>query len=349
MIRIASVLVLIGSLMAPAVAQEAEERDPLRSIGRRLQAELSLTSEQKAVFDRLLQEEQRALRGRSKDAIAKVLRDAAQASRKGASIEKFQAELSELTLPPQLNLVDQLAPHLNDQQSAKIDAIRKRYDPAKTLVPSGVLDALAAGRVDLRLDEQGEAYDRIAIGIITDITPGVRTKELSQEQLDEVLKALQEAMEAGDEDAIRGVRGKVLAEQKNSRDVLLNTVFEINAILSDVQRPALVDLVGQLSTPRVIQRDGTAPRVMARAARRCQLTSEQSSKLKRIERNLNPNARGKPNTLAELVYVTRTQIEAILNEQQVKAFRRALSPQEESRRPGREGKAAGKAGKPTEP
>ncbi len=356
--RLAAALLLAGCVALPAFAQERPERDPLRSISRRLRTELALDSDQSKAYERLLKEHRQEHERRDEAALHRVMTEAHQAGRKGGDLETHRERLRDLTMPMTLTFLDRITPILNDKQRGQLEQIRKRYDPATTMMMGGVLERLAVARTDLELNpQQRTEFDQRVLTAAENLVPGVKTRDLSPAQLDEVLKALQEAMESGDEEAVRNVRGRVIAEQQNRSDVLLDLVLSLNSDLSDAQRPKLEKTVADLFDPRVYEADGTSPQLIARAARRCKLTAEQQGRLKEIEQTIKPaEMRKDPAQRARTVYSVRTSIEELLSAEQLTQYRKALggrpdrgSGEKKAKAPDKEAKPASEAPEPTEP
>lgn len=325
---------------AASQAQRGESRFD-RSRLNRIRAELRLDERQKGEFNEVLERFARADDERDvRRSIRKVLSElrAARKAQDESRLEEQHAELRRLSQDQLLAFLYEIESFLNPGQANRLVRIRTRLRTDNPKGFSSQVESIARLRTDLDLrDEQKKTFDGQVAAFVKNLDPSLKTRDLSQEQIDELLKALQEALESGDESKVRALRERVVARRPDPDLAMAEFVSAVDYELTGAQRPILEDFVLALTSRRE-ESSAHDTRDFLRAARRCDLTEQQKARLKEIEQAARKSAdRRNPLRLALGTYTFRAQLEEMLDDQQRTKFREiidASAPDDQDNKPG---------------
>lgn len=295
-------------------AGEPAHRDALAGQVRRIKAELRLTGEQAAKFDELLRKHRAGERPRD---VANVLADIRQARERGDSdaLSAALERLREITQPTALAVFADLAPHLTDEQRPRLERMRQRLNPARRFTAPMLLESLAWLRNALRLTPtERERYDQVALEAAAALDPTARTRDLDQTEVQEIIAELRQALADNDEARIHAVRSRMIPQQESSYDVLLRAMLDIDALVSDANRRALIEYIEAIPGLADRARETRDPLRYLKVARRLELSDEQTRRLDPLEERAAGVDRGNAAVRARQTYEIIIEIFDILSE-----------------------------------
>ena len=322
-----------------AVRQQRGSQDrPAMTIGR-IRQELNLDAQQQAEFDRIaaefrkersggglkrmreLTDELRRARQAGDEQRAAEIRRQLRESRSGGGLEEF---------------LDRIEGILRDDQRARLAEIRQRL-AAQRGGERGPVGQLRQLRAELELsDEQAEQYD----ALYAELEEKVDQAGAHGPEAEELIRQIQEAADAGDEERVRQLRSRLPdARAQNER-----AIAEFFDRLESILQPEQVRTLRQFRERLRAGRRQLDLRACFQFVSRLDLDEVQRRSLRDIRRDAlraEREAGRDPEKLGELTQHVQQQIRDLLTEEQAARFDRWLASRQ-SERPDRDRQRRGR-------
>lgn len=297
---------------------------PLAGQTRRIKQALQLTDEQSAKFDQILAKA-RDDHKKQQATVGKVLAEvrAARAQNKSEQFAKAVERLRAIASSGGLAVLNELESILTDEQKPKLERIRQRFEDRPKLTAQVIMEAMVRLRGDTHITkDQAPEFDRIVVNLCDSLDPSPRTRDVSPDEISDILAQLQEAVAAGDEDKIRAVRSRLVRERTEPFDALIAAVLDVDAVLNAPQRKTLEDFIVAVPALPKSSNQPRDARGLVRLAKSCKPTAEQLDQLKPVEGW--PVDRANAATTSRDLYKIYARIIDVLNDQQWEHFKTAL-------------------------
>ncbi len=232
---------------------------------------------------------------------------------------------------PMGELFERIGPLLTDEQRKRLEKIRPRRDHRPPPIIRGSTDPVARirrlrSRLELTPDQQ-QLFDRL----LSDLTERLKGPEQLTDQKLRIVEAVQEAVEAGDEQRITELREQLAALRRAARQEVIDQFYsQLMPILTDEQR----QIVERARRGHARSRTIDARRLLA-LARRLDLRPEQRRELREIERRMRQALRQAGRDRAarqQVAEAVEKDIRAMLDEPQTARFDELLARYRSDRR-----------------
>ncbi len=241
---------------------------------------------------------------------------------------------------PMGQVADQIKEVLRPDQVTKFDDMRSRFQEGQARFRGrGPGGDDPAGRLARELPDALKLDDaqREEFNALLDSDRASRFEAMRP-----LFEEMREAREAGDDEKVEELRGKMEAARPNEDESLAKLFRSVSAMLHDDQKPLLADYRKEFDEQRKGEKAmGDDVRGVLRAAKRLRLSDEQTQQLREIERSAQKDARALKHDdkegQSELASSVRGEIEKILTEDQQKDFEQNLERGNDRGRGGRDG------------
>jgi len=312
-------------------------------VARTLAQQLDLDDQQRESYQQIVEKYQQPAEGEAEGGDAtrtlfeqmRAAREAGDDARVNELREQFR-QLRERGSQRMNAFFDEVQTILREDQVGRLTQFRERAGQRmREGGPDDVRERIARLRAQLSLDEeQAQRFDQA----VEDMR---RQQGEQMRQVGPLFRELREAQRAGDEERVRQIEDQI-AELRFDPQAMRD---ELYAAIAEFLRPdqkQILDEFRRSEGGERAQEDPTDVRTILRAAKRLELTEDQSDKLREIERDAGQAERqvrrSDRESRAALAADVTKKIEALLTPEQIEQFRKSLQPRERTRRTPAEGR-----------